>query len=201
MTHADPPRRLDEAEFERLLGDSLPALRAYVRARLGPMLAAHESASDVVQSVCRELLVERHDLEYRGEAAFRGWLFSAALHKVWQRDRYWRAEKRAEKGPQKGHDGHGQTDATSEEQAHDLLQGYAHLMTPSRETSAREQVSKLEQALAALSDGDRELIALVKIAGLPHAEVAARTGKSEEACRQGLRRALVRLAAVLDAAG
>jgi RNA polymerase sigma factor (sigma-70 family) len=187
--HARPPR-LAPADIDRLVDENLPALRAYVRARLGPGLAAHESASDVVQSVCRELVAEHRDLDYRGDAAFRGWLFSAALHKIWQHDRHRRAKKRAGPEPKPG--------TTSEGEARSLLDGYAHLVTPSREVSAREQVSTVEQALAALTDSDRELIALAKIANLPHAEIAARTGRSEEACRQALRRALVRLAAKLD---
>ena len=64
----DPdPRPLEAHDLERLLTEHLPALRAYVRARLGPKLAAHESASDVVQSVCRELLQEQGNLDYRGD--------------------------------------------------------------------------------------------------------------------------------------
>jgi len=181
---------LDPATLERVLQEQLPALRAYVRARLGPALAARESASDVVQSVCRELLVERGNVEYRGDAAFRGWLFTAALHKIWQRGRYWSAGKRdAGEEPEPG-----------EDDAHGLLGAYANLVTPSREVSAKEQVGRLERALGQLPDADREIIALAKIAGLPHAEIAARTGKSEEACRQALRRALVKLAARLDGA-
>lgn len=182
------PGPLGADDLERALHEHLPALRAYVRARLGPALSAHESASDLVQSVCRELLADQDHIQYRGDAAFRGWLFTTALRKICQRDRYWRADKRA-----------GQR--ISEERAQTLLTGYADLITPSRELSAREQVDELERALAALPDADREIIALAKIAGLPHAEIAARTGRTEEASRQALRRALVRLAAQLDGGG
>ena len=30
--------------------------------------------------MCRELLEQRSDFEYRGESQFRGWLFTAALN-------------------------------------------------------------------------------------------------------------------------
>lgn len=184
---SDAPRQLGAAELERLLTDNLPALHAYVRLRLGPALAAHESSADIVQSVCRELVEAGARFQFVGDAAFRGWLFSTALNKLRQKDRYWRAEKR---------------DMGREAQAGDdsaaLLDCYAHLFTPSRELSAREEIARLEAAFASLREDDRELIALAKIAQLPHAEIAKQLDKSEEACRQGLRRALVRLAAALD---
>ena len=185
MSPADDRRALSPADLERLLGEQLPALRAYVRLRIGPVLGAHESSADIVQSVCRELVEAGSQFQFVGDAAFRGWLFSAALNKLRQRDRYWHADKRdvARSVP----------DGDAE-----LLHSCAHLLTPSREVSVREQVARLERAFAELSEGDRELVALARIAGLPHAAIAKQVGRSEEACRQGLRRALVRLAALLD---
>ncbi len=190
MSDEPTPGPLDDATLAKLLEASLPALRAYVRTRVGPALMAQESTSDIVQSVCRELLVDRAEFEFRNEAAFRGWLFTAALHKIHQHDRYWQADRRAaaREVPADAADG-------------ELVAGYAHLFTPSRAVAANEEIGRLEAALAQLSDADRELIALARIAGLPHSEIAAHTGRSEEACRQGLRRALVRLAALLEPGG
>lgn len=51
---------------ERILG-SLPGLTRFVRRRMGPDLAARESASDIVQSTCRELLSAAPNFEERGE--------------------------------------------------------------------------------------------------------------------------------------
>lgn len=186
MSPADEPKRaLSPADLERLLAEHLPALRAYVRLQIGPVLGAQESSADIVQSVCRELVEAGSKFQFVGGAAFRGWLFSAALNKLRQRDRYWHAEKRDVARSAPGGDA-------------ELLNSCAHLLTPSREVSMREQVVRLERAFAELSEGDRELIALARIAGLPHAEIAKQVGRSEDACRQGLRRALVRLAALLD---
>jgi DNA-directed RNA polymerase specialized sigma24 family protein len=50
---------------ERILG-SLPALTRFVRRRMGADLATRESASDIVQSTCRELLRSASTFEDRG---------------------------------------------------------------------------------------------------------------------------------------
>jgi RNA polymerase sigma factor (sigma-70 family) len=182
------PGPVDDDSIDRVLRASLPALRSYVRARLSPALAARESASDVVQSVCRELVLARQGLEYRSDEALRGWLFSTAQHKIWQHHRYWRAGVRAQAEAQS--DGDGDPASAGD--------GPVHLQTPSLEAAAHEQLRRIEHALAALPAADRELITLVRLCGLTHAQTAERTGRSEDACRQGLRRALVRLAAALD---
>ncbi len=46
----------DPESIEALLAEHLPGLRAYVRLRMGPDLRAKESASDLVQSACCEIL-------------------------------------------------------------------------------------------------------------------------------------------------
>ncbi len=56
----------------------------------------------------------------------------------------------------------------------------------------------IEAAFDRIAPPDREVIALARIAGLPHAEIAQQLGKSEAAVRTMLKRALVRLAAALD---
>src|SRR5690606_28699201 len=62
---------------------------------MSPLLRAYESESHLVQSACRELLLQAEDFEYPGEAAFRAWLYTAALHKLQKRERHLRAQKRA----------------------------------------------------------------------------------------------------------
>ena len=43
----------DRAALEALLVQHLPGVEAYLRLRMGPLLRAKESASDLVQSLCR----------------------------------------------------------------------------------------------------------------------------------------------------
>src|ERR1041384_6632547 len=122
--HGDP-RALDGL-FERCL----PGLRAFVRLRAGAQVRAHESCSDLVQTVCREVLVDLAGFRADSEAAFRQWLCSIALHKIWNRQKHWSAEKRdvaREVAPG--------SESTVHEQT--LLSAYATVTTPSRSALAR----------------------------------------------------------------
>jgi RNA polymerase sigma factor (sigma-70 family) len=82
----------------------------------------------------------------------------------------------------------------------DLASAYATCITPSRDASAREQVERFEAAYRRLGKTDREVIALARVAGLPHAEVAAQLNITPEGSRTLLRRALIRLSALMHAA-
>ena len=84
----------DAAALEELLERHLPELRRYVRKRISPALLEKESSSDVVQSVCREVLQGVDNFEYQGEVAFRSWLHRTALRKLVHHQRYHEAQKR-----------------------------------------------------------------------------------------------------------
>ena len=168
-----------------LLERYLPWLRAFVRARLDPELRRRESESDVVQSVCRELLAHSAAFEYRGESQFRGWLFTAALNKVRKKVRFHHQPRRSIRREEPATSGFAPIDS------HSSLQ-------PSQAALAGERVAMLEAALDTLSDSDRKVIALARLAGLPIEEVAARLHKNVEAARKQLGRALVRLTAELQ---
>jgi len=190
MVEADDDKRGQSAAIDALLERHLPALRAFVRLRVGGALSQQESSSDLVQSVCREILTGRERFVDQGDAAFKGWLFTTALRKIVDKRRYWSAEKRDLKkrsDPQQSDD-----DPAS------LLDQYATLATPSREASLAEQVKRVEAAMQTLSEEQREIVTLHKIVGLNHADIGKQLGKSEENCRQILRRALVKLAEELD---
>ena len=72
--------------------------------------------------------------------------------------------------------------------------------SPSKAAIANERVAEIEAAFDQLPDGYREIIAMSRIAGLSHAEIAERLGKSPGAVRTTLNRALCRLAALLEPA-
>ena len=182
--HVGPARRSASKDLE-LLQEYLPRLRAFVRARLDPDLRRRESDSDVVQSVCRELLEHRAGFEFRGESQFRGWLFTTALNKVREKIRFHRQPRR---GLQR------ETVADSSFAAADPHSS----VQPSYAALAGERVAILEAALDRLSQSDREVIALARLAGLPMEQVAMRMDKSVLAARKQLGRALLRLSAELD---
>ncbi len=179
----------DAGAVDDLIAAYLPRLRAFVRSRLDAELRRRESDSDVVQSVCRELLAERGAFHYRGETQFRGWLFTAAANKVREKARLHGRAKRDFR-----------REATNTEER--ALEGVPGDRTsPSHAALAHERVEILEAALDRLSDADREVIALARLAGLPIEEVASRVGKTMAATRKQLGRALLKLAAELEAAG
>jgi RNA polymerase sigma factor (sigma-70 family) len=179
--------RGDREALEQLLQRYLPELRAFLRLRTGPRLLARETPDDLAQSVCREVLGQLSQFDYRGEQSFKHWLFTAALHKVQDKGRFYAAEKRdagREWGP------------VSNPQ---LLSGYASLLSPSRVAMAREDVARLEAAFDALPDDYREVVTLHRLLGLGHEEIAARMGRSIEASRVLLHRALARLGRLMEA--
>lgn len=168
-----------------LLEDYLPRLRAFVRSRLGPELRARESYSDVVQSVCRELIEHQDGFRFEGETRFRGWLFTAALNKVREKFRYHHQPKRDPRREVVGDTAAGEA----------LIDDRA--ARPSYVALANERAEILEAALDRLSEGDREVIALCRLAGLPVEQAAERLGKNVAATRKQLSRAIARLGAEL----
>ena len=179
----------DRVARERLVERYLPQIRAYVRLRSGPLLRRRESQSDLVQTVCRQLLEDLHGYRGDAEASFRAWLFTMALRKLTERGRFHGAERRdparEERLPPA---------ASAEAAERSLLECYASFCTPSRVAIAREEVERVEVAFDALRDEDREVITLACVVGLPHREIALELGKSEEAVRKLLSRARARLA-------
>jgi len=177
--------RGDGSAVEELLARNLPSLRAYVRFKAGRLVQARESVSDLVQSVCREVLEQLDDFQYRGEAEFRSWLFRHAYHKVVDRGRFHRAAKR---------DGAREVEfSESAEQDDEELEYAMSLLTPSRNAIAREKLERFEAAFAELPEDYREAILMQRIAGLPYSEIAREMGKSEGAVRNLVYRGLARV--------
>lgn len=169
-----------------MLEQYLPRLRAFLRARMNASLREREWSSDLVQSVCREVLDHAGTFEFRGDEQFRSWLFTTALNKVRERARFWARDRRA---------------ADQEEQHASvgaLVDGYAALHSPSRVAAGHELVETIERALDGLTEEQREVVTLSRLVGLSHAEIAGMLGKAEGAVRMLLSRGLVALVAEID---
>ena len=76
-----------------------------------------------------------------------------------------------------------------------------NLLSPSLDAMGRETAQKLEAALDALSPEHREVITLARVVRLPHKVIAEVMDRSEEAVRQLLARAVLRLTLELRARG
>ena len=173
--------RGDAGAVDQLLQAHLPGLRAFVRLRVGPELRARESSSDIVQSVCREVLEHLDRFQHPGEKAFKHWLYTTALRKIASRADYYRAQKR---------EGGREVLSADEEELGRL---YRTLGSPSQGAVLREELERLESAFDQLSDEQREVVTLAHLVGLTRAEIAERIGKTEGAVRVILHRALARL--------
>jgi RNA polymerase sigma-70 factor (ECF subfamily) len=179
--------RGDAVSVEAMLTRYVPRLRAFLRAQIDAEQRLQESVSDLVQSTCRELLQAGSDFSWQGEARFRSWLFTAAVNKIRMRLRGQRAQKRR----------HDRVSAELDA----VADPHAALHSPSHEAIGREANAALHVALDALAPDQREVIALARVAGLPIAEVARVMGRTENAVRTLLSRALVALSAEMDRTG
>ena len=179
----------DAGAVEGLLERYLPGLHAFVRLRAGPVLRGKESSSDLVQSVCRELLQNLDRVRYGGEQGFKRWLYTAALRKIVNRAEYWQAERR-----NVGREVAMEQDSALEVQ---LLSCYRSFCTPSRVAAEREQVELIERAFQKLSDEHREVITSAYLMGLSRKEIGEQMGRSEGAVRKLLARALAHLSELI----
>jgi RNA polymerase sigma-70 factor (ECF subfamily) len=185
--------RGDVPSIDKLLERHLSGLHAFLRLQAGELLRRKESCSDLVQSVCREVLQDLGGFEYRGEAAFRQWLFTAAQRKLIDRHRFYKQQRR-----DAGREVSPATAVGSSAGDADVLGVYRTFCTPSKDAMLREELARVEAAFEALTPEYRQVITLARIVGLPHKEIAAQMGRTEVATRHLLARALARLGSVLD---
>lgn len=179
----------DRQALETLLVRHLPQLQGWLRLRMGAVLRSKETPEDLVQSVAREALGELSHFEWRGEAAFKHWLYTRAQHKLQDRVKFFGAQKRdaaREQAPPQDSQG--------------LLACYATLCTPSRELAADEALRRIESAFDDLPKDYQEAITLYRLCGLDYPAIAARMQRSEGAVRNLVYRGLSRLALRLGGA-
>lgn len=176
----------DSVAIDGLLSRYLPELHAFVRLRAGGAILAREQSEDLVQSVCLEVLQEVEGFEWRGEQAFKKWLYLTAQNKIVDRARYWGSQKRdpRREEPMATNPGY--------------FSGYRTLLSPSGAAIQGEEVADLEQAFDELPEEYAQVITLAKILGLSHDQIAEEMGRSVQASRMLLHRALARLGVILS---
>ena len=186
----DRASRGDALAIDQLLDRHLPGLRLYVRERLSPALGAKESGSDIVQSVCREVLEALDGFDYQGEAAFRGWLNRAALRKIVDRQRHYDAQKRGA--------GRELVSLSAKSlSSNEITLLAASIGSPSGDAMLREEVERLERAFEQLSDVDRRIVRMIYINGMSHTQAAEQLELTDAASRKTLSRALAKLSRIL----
>lgn len=173
----------DSDAMEQLLARHLGDLRAFVRAKSSKVIRQQESCSDLVQTVCREVLGGIQGYEWRGEGSFRHWLFRVALNKIHNRADFYAAERR--------------NPAREERNVDQLRDAYQSMCGPSQHAIAAEAVAKFEESLDQLTPDHREVILMSRMIGMSHGEIAEQLGIEPVTVRTRLARALSKLAKVM----
>ncbi len=169
-----------------MMHQHLPGLHAYIRLHAGRLVLAKESATDLVQSVFREVLEDRGTIQFQSEGLLRHWLYQTAERKIIDRARHWKREKR---------DAAREVRGTEDSQ---LVDAYRSFCSPSGAAIAREELERVEAAFAKLPEEAREIIVLSRVVGLSHAELAAKMGRTEGSVRTLLSRSLAKLALLVE---
>ena len=174
---------------ERLLEKYLPDLRVYLQRRAGWAIRAKESGEDLAQSCCREVLERLADGRFRfqGEAQFRQWLYQAALLKIRDRERHWKADKRDVRREQRP------MTRPSASAARFRASLFRADGTPSQAAAHHEEQELLEQAFDRLPERYQEILMLAHVEGLSHREIGERLAVTAEHSRVLLSRGLAQL--------
>jgi len=160
-------------------------LHALIRLRLGPALRSKVESGDVLQAVLARSWQRLEQFRGEDRDSLMAWLARIAENEV--RDQ---AERL----------GRQRRDAAREVALADVADALpARVRTALSQAILDERLERLERALEALPEAQRELVVLRQIEELDYAEIAERVGKSPDACRMATARALAALALALDA--
>jgi RNA polymerase sigma-70 factor (ECF subfamily) len=190
----DGVRRGDAAAVESLLGLHREPLRRMIGLRLDPALAARVDASDVVQDVLLEAHRRLDDYLKRPALPFHLWLRHIAKDHIIDAHRRHRLAQRRSLDREQPLAPARLADHSSFELAGQILDQEP---TPASEAVRRELQGRLDAAVAALDEHDREVILMRHGEQLSNQEMAASLGIAEAAASMRYLRAVRRLRAAL----
>ena len=166
-------QRGERDAFEELVEHYRPRLQAAVRRRIGSFLSRKIEVEDVLQETFLKAFQSLRTFENRGDDAFYVWLkgISENLLLYWARQHQRRDQMQLDRD----------------------LEGSD--TSPSRSLRREERFERLQAALSDLSSAHREVILLARVKGLTLREIATQLGKTPEAVKSLLWRALEKLRA------
>jgi RNA polymerase sigma-70 factor, ECF subfamily len=155
-----------------------PRLLSYIRLRMGRSDRERLESGDILQAAFLKSL--QHLDEFRGAdtRSLLAWLARIAEREILDRGDYHRRQRR---------------DLSREVPLTSGVVLPAQVRSALSQAILDERTARLERAMASLADDHREVILLRKFQDLPFAEVARRLGRSEDACRMLLARAMTAL--------
>lgn len=178
-------RKGDAEAYEILFGRYRDELEKRVRLRLRPAVRRLLDASDVVQECELAALEGFEAFQYRGPGSFRRWLHRILENQAAMEQRFLARAKRAlaREVPLAPPDSQHGPQAEPADPA----------TSPSDRAAAGERRARLLLLLAKLPEDHRRVLELVKLEERSVAEAASELGRSENAVKKLLARAVLRL--------
>ncbi len=164
-----------------------------IRLRMGKELRSKLESMDLVQDVLVSALRDLGDFTYKDEGDFLRWLSKIAENRLRDNVDKLHADKRDIRKEVRL-DNHGPTTGGR----FFAVRGPIHATTPSVIMSRREDLDELAKAVDELKPEYKEVIVLTKIEGLSYKEISDKLGKSSEAVRKLVSRAMAALTSVFE---
>jgi len=183
----------DESALNQLWSVYGARVHWIMRLRMGGELRSKLESMDLAQDALLSALGGLGNFTYKNEGDFLRWLSTIAenrlrdnLDKLHADKRNIRKEVRLDNNRPTATGGFVGTP------------GAIDVTTPSVIMSGKEELEKLEKAIDILKPEYREVIVLTKIEGLSYKEISPRLGKSDEAVRKLVSRAMASLTSVFE---
>ncbi len=164
-----------------------------VRLRMGKELRSKLESMDLVQDVLFSALRDLGDFTYKNEGDFLRWLSKIAENRLRDNVDKLHADKRDIRKEVRL-DNHGPTTGGR----FFAVPGPIHATTPSVIMSRKEDLEELAKAMDELKPEYKEVIVLAKIEELSYKEISDKLGKSNEAVRKLVSRAMAVLTSVFE---
>ncbi len=186
----------DRAALEELCRTYSERIRRIIRLRMGKQLRSKLESMDIVQDAMISALRGLGAFTYTNEGDFTRWLSRIAENRLRDSlDKFTAARRDARREiPLDNSGGDDQPSGARPVEP-------AHTVTPSVEIERFEQLNRLERAVEALRPEYRQVVLLTKIEGLSQKQVAEKMGKSPDAIRMLLCRAMAALSEVYERGG
>jgi RNA polymerase sigma-70 factor (ECF subfamily) len=181
----------DEGAMNRLFTRYLPLVQQIVALRMGWRLSQMVDVEDIVQNALIRVFTSLERFEVRSEGSFRNWLARCVERELIDTHR---AETREKRG---GGAVHRFGDCNASVLHSSIFRDDGD--SPSAYARVEELADRLENALLAMPEHERELIVLRALCDMPYPEIASQLGLTNQAAvRVACSRALRKLKAQVE---